>query len=56
MSDPNQTRKLIATENNGKWGFLDAATGEEVVPFIYDYAHPFSVVLAKQSVIWKKIL
>ncbi|MDR3141428.1 MAG: hypothetical protein LBU37_06860 [Tannerellaceae bacterium] len=30
----SETRKLVATEHNGKWGFLDAATGEEVVPFI----------------------
>ena len=41
-----ETRKLVATENNRKWGFLDAATDEEVVPFIYDYAHSFSVGLA----------
>jgi len=39
----SDARKLVATENNGKWGFLDAATGEEVVPFKYDYAHSFSV-------------
>ena len=36
-----KTQKLVPTEYNGKWGFLDAATGEEVVPFIYDYAHVF---------------
>lgn len=29
------TRKLAPTEINGKWGFLDAATDEEVVPYIY---------------------
>lgn len=39
-------QKLVPTEENGKWGFLDAATGEKVVPFIYDYVHAFSVGLA----------
>ncbi|MDR0659239.1 MAG: WG repeat-containing protein [Prevotellaceae bacterium] len=42
----SETRKLVATESNGKWGFLDAETEEEVAPFIYDYAHSFSVGLA----------
>ena len=41
-----KVQKLVPTEYNGRWGFLDAATGEEVVPFIYDYAHAFSVGLA----------
>lgn len=41
-----QPRKLVPTENKGKWGYLDAVTGEEVVPFVYDYAHIFSVGLA----------
>ena len=36
----------MPTENNGKGGFIDAATGEEAVPFIYDYVHMFSVGLA----------
>ena len=39
-------RKLTPVEHNGKWGFLDAETGTAVVPFIYDYAHMFSVGLA----------
>jgi hypothetical protein len=42
----SEARRLVPTENNGKWGFLDAATGEEAIPFIYDYAHLFSVGLA----------
>ncbi|MCD8260263.1 MAG: WG repeat-containing protein [Bacteroides sp.] len=42
----SEMRKLMAVEHNGKWGFLDPETGEEVVPFIYDYAHSFSVGLA----------
>lgn len=46
MSDSIQTRKLVPTENNGTWGFLDKVTGEVVVPFIYDFAHAFSVGLA----------
>ena len=33
-----KVQKLVTTEYDGKWGFIDAATGEEVVPFIYDYA------------------
>ena len=41
-----KVQKLVPTEYNGRWGFLDTATGEEVVPFIYDYAHAFSVGLA----------
>lgn len=41
-----KVQKLVPTEYDGKWGFIDAATGEEVVPFIYDYAHAFSVGLA----------
>lgn len=27
-----KVQKLVPTEYNGRWGFLDAATGEEVVP------------------------
>ena len=41
-----KVQKLVPTEYNGRWGFLDTVTGEEVVPFIYDYAHAFSVGLA----------
>ena len=33
-----KVQKLVPTEYDGKWGFIDAATGEEGVPFIYDYA------------------
>ena len=46
-----KVQKLVPTEYDGKWGFIDAATGEEVVPFIYDYAHAFSVGLALVSVV-----
>ena len=42
----SKTRKLVVSEDNGKWGFLDPETGEAVVPFIYEYAHSFSVELA----------
>ena len=41
-----KVQKLVPTEYNGKWGFIDAVTGKEVVPFIYDYAYAFSVGLA----------
>ncbi|WP_294605764.1 WG repeat-containing protein [uncultured Bacteroides sp.] len=35
-------QKLVPTEENGKWGFLDAATSEKVIPFIYDDARYFN--------------
>ena len=41
-----QEIKLVPTERNGKWGFIDKATEEVVIPFKYDYAHAFSVGLA----------
>ena len=53
-----KVQKLVPTEYDGKWGFIDAATGEEVVPFIYDYAHAFSVGLAlvRQNGWWGYVL
>ena len=42
----SESRKLVPTEKSGKCGFIDASTGEEAIPFIYDYAHIFSVGLA----------
>lgn len=32
---------LYLCDLNGKYGFLNAYTGREVIPFIYDYAKPF---------------
>ena len=37
-----KVQKLVPTEYNGKWGFIDAVTGKEVVPFIYDDARYFN--------------
>jgi hypothetical protein len=39
-------RKPVPSEHRGKWGFVDAETGEEVVPFIYDAVHAFSAGMA----------
>ena len=36
-----KVQKLVPTEYNGKWGFIDQA-GEEVIPFIYDDARYFN--------------
>ncbi|GHU88902.1 hypothetical protein FACS1894155_04710 [Bacteroidia bacterium] len=30
----SETQKLVPTENNGKWGFLDAETGEVITPLM----------------------
>lgn len=37
---------LYMCDLNGKWGFLNAVTGKEAIPFVYDYAKPFSGGLA----------
>ena len=37
---------LIRAKKNGKYGFVDK-TGKEVIPFVYNYAEPFSDGLAR---------
>jgi len=44
ISLPNQG--LIEASRNNKYGFIDAATGKESSPFLYDYISPFKMDLA----------
>jgi hypothetical protein len=37
-----QDNNLVRTQMNGKWGYIDAFTGTEIIPFKYDNAYNFS--------------
>ena len=38
----SEVQKLVPSEHNGKWGFIDIITEEVIVPYRYDDARYFT--------------
>ncbi len=41
-----ESEGIVAAKKDGKWGFVNAATGEQLLPFVYSQVRPFHQDLA----------